>query len=196
MKKLSLRYPLIVEGKYDKIKLSDIISSPIIETGGFALINNKKKRKYLYTLAQSTKFIVLTDSDKAGGFIRSHLKGIIPKDKLINVYIPKIEGKEKRKSVHSAEGLLGVEGMSFEVLQKLLSPYISEERQIEPVTPDLLWEAGLLGKNDSCEKRKILAKELDLPDNLTQKALTDAINTLGGASLFRQLSKKLFDVEL
>ena len=157
MKKLNLKYPVIVEGKYDKIKLSNILSSQIIILGGFSLINDKKKKAYLSTLATKTKLIVLTDSDKAGGFIRSKLKGIVPSNKLINLYIPQIQGKEKRKSSKSADGLLGVEGIDSQTLIDILSPYANEIPTSEPVTSALFWEYGLSGKSDSAEKRSSLA---------------------------------------
>lgn len=191
MEKLNLKYTVIVEGKYDKIKLSNIISSPIIEIGGFALLNNEKKKNYIKTLAKSSKLIILTDSDKAGGFIRSRLKGIVSRDRLINLYIPKISGKEKRKNAPSAENLLGVEGMEGEVLRKLLAPY-EEENSVEKVTSSHFWDAGLSGKSDSAEKRKELSKAYDLPEDLTTKSLLDAINSSGGLDRFLQTTEKLW----
>mgnify|MGYP003289941839 CR=1 FL=1 len=119
MEKIRIEQTILVEGKYDKIKLSNVISSPIITVGGFSILNDKKKRKHLSSLAEKTKLIVLTDSDKAGGFIRSRLKGIVPSSQLINLYIPQIKGKEKRKNAPSAENLLGVEGMTAELLFEL-----------------------------------------------------------------------------
>ncbi len=184
MKKLNLKYPVIVEGKYDKIKLSNVISSPIITVGGFSILNDKKKRKYLSSLAEKTKLIILTDSDKAGGFIRSRLKGIVKTQQLINIYIPQIKGKEKRKNTPSAENLLGVEGMNAELLFSLLSPYEEEEKNFEKITSSDFYNAGLSGKSGSTEKRSLLAKRLMLPDNLSPKALIDAINSMGGKDLF------------
>lgn len=196
MNKLHLKYPLIVEGKYDKLKLSNIVSSPIIQLGGFSVINDSKKKNYIKTLASSTKLIILTDSDKAGEFIRSKLKGIVPKEKLINLYTPKINGKEKRKSSPSKEGILGIEGIDSQILFDILSPYASDLPQVIPVTSGMLWSAGLSGKSDSAEKRKILSKELSLPDNLTSKGLIDGINAIGGAELFAKAVKKLWDLTL
>ena len=196
MNKLHLKYPLIVEGKYDKLKLSNIVSSPIIQLGGFSVINDSKKKNYIKTLASSTKLIILTDSDKAGEFIRSKLKGIVPKEKLINLYTPKINGKEKRKSSPSKEGILGIEGIDSQILFDILSPYASDLPQVIPVTSGMLWSAGLSGKSDSAEKRKILSKELSLPDNLTSKGLIDGINAIGGAELLAKAVKKLWDLTL
>lgn len=193
MKKIHLKYPVIVEGKYDKIKLSNILTSPVIAIGGFSLLNDSKKKKLLSTLANETKLIILTDSDKAGGFIRSRLKGIIPANKLINLYIPQIKGKEKRKTSASAENLLGVEGMESQVLLKLLSPYTVEKEPTEPISSSTLWEYGLTGKNDSGEKRKALSKALSLPDNLSTKALIDAVNSLGGMEIFVKTLSNLFE---
>ncbi len=185
MKKLNLKYPVIVEGKYDKIRLSNILSSPVISVGGFSILNDSKKKSHLSALSNETKLIVLTDSDKAGGFIRSRLKGIVPSNRLINLYIPQILGKEKRKSHHSAENLLGVEGMEADVLFKLLSPYEKEETVLAtPVTTALLWELGFTGKDDSAEKRNAISKEYGLPDGLTAKAFMDAINSMGGKERF------------
>ena len=194
MKKLNLKYPVIVEGKYDKIKLSNIVSSPIIEIGGFSLLNNGNKKKHISTLAKSTKLIILTDSDKAGGFIRSRLKGIVSPDRLINLYIPQIKGKEKRKNAPSAENLLGVEGMESDILIKLLAPY-EEEAVVKKVTSSHFWDMGLSGKNDSAEKRKELAKAFSLPENLTAKALMDAINSAGGLERFMKVSDELWGAE-
>lgn len=194
MNKLRLKYPVIVEGKYDKIKLSNIISSPIIAIGGFSFLNDKKKKALLSTLAKETKLVILTDSDKAGSFIRSRLKGIIPPQKLINVYTPQIKGKEKRKDSASAENLLGVEGINSEVLIKLLSPFQVDAKStvVEPIDSALLWEYGLSGKPDSSEKRKAVLKAFGLPENLTAKAMIDAINSLGGKSQFIKTVKNIF----
>ncbi len=194
MKKIHLKYPVIVEGKYDKIKLSNILSSSIISIGGFSFMNDKNKKKLLSTLSEESKLIILTDSDKAGAFIRSKLKGIIRPEKLIHLHIPQIKGKEKRKTSASAENLLGVEGMEADVLLKLLLPYEEKvaDKVCTPVTTAIFWEYGLSGKSDSDEKRKKLATELGLPNNLTAKGLISAINSIGGKERFLEAAQNLF----
>ena len=119
MEKLRLKYPIIVEGKYDKNTLSQIFEGVIISVGGFSVFNSKEKQALLRKVARDG-IILFTDSDGGGKQIRSFLNGILPREKIHNAYIPKIEGKEKRKTKSSAQGLLGVEGMRPEVLKKHL----------------------------------------------------------------------------
>ena len=114
--RLKIPYPVIVEGRYDKLRLDAVMEGQILTTDGFGLFNKKEKTMLFRALAKSTPVIVLTDSDGAGTLIRSHLSGMIPKERLIHLYIPRIEGKEKRKDAPSAEGTLGVEGMETELL--------------------------------------------------------------------------------
>ena len=109
--KLTIPYPVVVEGKYDKIRLSNIISAHIVTTDGFGVFKGEEKRMLLRRLSQNSPLIVLTDSDGGGKIIRSHLSGMIPNNRLIQLYIPQIKGKEKRKAAPSAAGTLGVEGM-------------------------------------------------------------------------------------
>ena len=126
MKKLQIAYPIIVEGKYDRMKLLAICEGLIIKTDGFGVFKKEEKAALIRTLASKSPIIVLTDSDGGGKVIRSHISSLVPKDKLIQLYIPKIEGKEKRKSEPSKEGTLGVEGMENDLLYKLLEPFSSE----------------------------------------------------------------------
>ena len=123
MDKLKIPYPIIVEGKYDKQKLSLICEGLIIKTDGFGVFKASEKAALIRTLANKTPLIVLTDSDGGGRVIRSHVSSLVPRDKLIQLYIPRIEGKEKRKSEPSKEGLIGVEGMETELLYGLLRPF-------------------------------------------------------------------------
>ncbi|PKM62430.1 MAG: DUF4093 domain-containing protein [Firmicutes bacterium HGW-Firmicutes-21] len=180
--KICLKYPVIVEGKYDKIKLSNIISSPIIALGGFSVFNDKDKIALLRRLSLEKNIIILTDSDNAGMFIRNRLKGLINPDKLINVYIPRIQGKEKRKEKPSKEGILGVEGISGELLRGLLLRFISDSERSGSDSAELtaaeFYADGFSGGTDSALLRKLLAKELSLPENMTSKALLEAINLL------------------
>ena len=134
-------------------------------------------------LAKATPIIVLTDSDGAGKLIRSHISSLIPPDRLIHLYIPRIEGKEKRKDLPSAEGTLGVEGMERELLQKILAPYADAERmdarlRENPLSKTDFYIDGLTGGENSREKRDALAKKLGLPPKMTPNALLAALRLL------------------
>lgn len=176
MKKLSLKYPVVVEGKYDKIKLSSIISSPVIVLNGFSVFNDREKQQLIRKYAENGA-IILTDSDKAGAFIRAKLKGYT-NGRLINLHTPSIEGKERRKTARSKDGLLGVEGIDADVLRRILSPYETEAVEAAYLTKQKLYTDGLSGRSESAKLRKMLLKELGLPENLSSNALCDAINSM------------------
>ena len=180
MKKLRIIYPVIVEGKYDKIRLTSIFEAHVVTTDGFGVFNKKEKMALIRALAAESKLIVLTDSDGAGKLIRSHLTGSVPKEKLIQLYIPRVEGKERRKEAPSAEGTLGVEGMSNDVLFGLLLPYTEEGEPIEanPISKTDLYVDGLTGGENSKEKRDALAASLGLPPNMTPNALLEALKVV------------------
>lgn len=180
MKKLRIIYPVIVEGKYDKIRLTSIFEAHVVTTDGFGVFNKKEKMALIRALAAESKLIVLTDSDGAGKLIRSHLTGSVPKEKLIQLYIPRVEGKERRKEAPSAEGTLGVEGMSNDVLFGLLLPYTEEGAPIEsnPISKTDLYVDGLTGGENSKEKRDALAASLGLPPNMTPNALLEALKVV------------------
>ena len=176
--KLILKYPVIVEGRYDKAKVSDVVSSPVITLDGFSVFNNEEKKLLLNRLSSETGVIVLADSDRAGNFIRSKLKGIL-KGKVYNVYAPCIKGKERRKPHPSADGLLGVEGIDEKSIYDLLKPFASEEsRSGAQIDKARFYADGFSGGDNSSEKRAKLARELKLPETLTAKALLEAINLL------------------
>ncbi len=176
-KKLRVIYPVIVEGKYDKIRLNSIFSAHIIATDGFRIFKKMEKLALIRALAKESKIIVLTDSDGAGKLIRSHISSAIPKDRLIQLYIPRIEGKEKRKEVPSAEGTLGVEGMENDVLYKILFPYTEDGEPIaeNPLSKTDLYIDGLTGGENSKEKRDELAVKVGLPTGMTPNALLEAL---------------------
>ena len=173
---------IIVEGRYDKIKLSSIIDGVIIETEGFGIFNNKEKQKLIRRLAEAKGLLILTDSDSAGFKIRSFIRGIVPNEFIKHAYIPDIFGKEKRKTEFSKEGKLGVEGVRPEViveaLQKagVLYEEVSTEERREITKLDL-YEDGLSGRENSDALRKKLLKHLDLPERLTSNALVQILNT-------------------
>lgn len=181
-KKLSIPYPIIVEGKYDRIRLLEVCSAQIIATDGFGIFKKGERLSLLRELSKRTPVILLTDSDGAGKLIRSHITSAIPQDRLIQLYIPKIKGKEKRKDSPSAEGTLGVEGMEKELLYKLLSPFENEGavmRQSEnKLSKTDFYIDGLSGGENSRQKRAELASSLNLPTDMTANALLSALRIL------------------
>ncbi len=176
---LEISRPIIVEGKYDKLKLSRIAKANIITTDGFGIFNQKEKNELLRRLAAARGVIVLTDSDGAGLVIRNHLRNLLPKEQVIHIYIPQIKGKEKRKNTPSKEGFLGVEGMELSLLTRALEPFADGHvpSRMELTKADL-YAFGLSGREDSAIRRKALAMELKLPQNLSSNALLEAIRML------------------
>ena len=186
MEKLHIDRVIILEGKYDKIKLSSITDAMIVTTDGFGIFKKEEKRRMIRRLANEKGLIVLSDSDSAGMLIRAHIRSFVPKDQIIDLYIPKIKGKEKRKEHPSKEGIVGVEGMDVSLLYELLKPFQAEypQKEKEKVTKVDLFNDGFSGGDNSKEKRKRLLLALDLPDTLNGSALVDAINLLGGRELY------------
>ncbi len=196
MEKLTIPYPIIVEGKYDRLRLLCVCTpdTNIITTDGFGIFKKHEKLSLIRALAERTPIILLTDSDGAGKLIRSHLTSAVPKDRLIQLYIPKIEGKEKRKSTPSAEGTLGVEGMECELLHSLLSRFCTDEsptsRTDVPTKTDL-YSDGLSGGTDSRARRDALCALLSLPSGMTANALLAALQILLSRDEYREYIKKL-----
>lgn len=177
--RLDIPYPVLVEGKYDKIKLSSVINARILTTDGFAVFNSKEKRALLSELAKKTRIIVVTDSDSGGRVIRNHIKGILPPDRIINLYIPSVKGKERRKTAPSKEGLLGVEGMDADILREVFLPFASENApNNEPISRTRLYELGLLGGENSSALRRAVCRELKIPEDMSSGAFLDALNLL------------------
>ena len=190
MDKLRVRYPVIVEGKYDKIALSSLFDTPVFSTGGFAVFNSDGTRALLRRLAEKSPVILLTDSDGGGRQIRAFLSEILPPDRVIHLYIPQIPGKERRKSKPGKAGLLGVEGMTPDVLRGIFSPFLSDapERPASPlVTKTDFYELGLSGRPDAEKRRAEVAKSLGLPEDLPANALLDAVNILFSRDEFLSL---------
>lgn len=173
---------IIVEGKYDKIKLSSMIDGIIIETEGFGIFKDKDKQKLIRKLAESKGIVILTDSDSAGFVIRNFITSIVPKEYITNVYIPDIYGKEKRKESASKEGKLGVEGVSVEILKDAFNKAGIGTSQIKStekkkITLNDFFDDGLTGGAESKKKRTALLKSLDLPERMSTKAMLDILNT-------------------
>ena len=190
-RKLNIPYPVIVEGKYDAIKLSSVMQGHVITTDGFGVFNHKEKLSLIRSLAAKSPIIVLTDSDGAGKLIRSHITSAVPRDRLIQLYIPKIEGKERRKEQPSAEGTLGVEGMQNQLLYELLLPYEDENalRRAEenPLSKTDFYIDGLTGGEGSREKRAALCHTLGLPPDMTPNALLSALKLILSYDEYLQL---------
>lgn len=181
--RLKLPYPVIVEGRYDKLRLENVVEAQILTTDGFGIFNKGEKRQLLQALSQKTPIIVLTDSDGAGKLIRSHVSSLIPPDRLIHLYVPRIAGKEKRKTAPSAEGVLGVEGMENELLYRLLLPYANADAVAERILENPICKAdfyrdGLTGGEGSVGRRDEFAARLGLPSGMTPNALLAAVRVL------------------
>ena len=173
---------IIVEGRYDKIKLSSMIDGIIIETEGFGIFKDKDKKKLIRKLAETKGIAILTDSDSAGFVIRNFITSIVPKEYITNVYIPDIYGKEKRKDSPSKEGKLGVEGISAEILKEAfkkagIGVSQSETNERKKITLNDFFDDGLTGDTQSKRKRTDLLKKLDLPERMSTKAMLDILNT-------------------
>ena len=191
--KIKISLPIIVEGKYDKIKLDSIFDATVILTGGFSVFNNKDKQMLIRRLGEKG-VIVLTDSDGGGKQIRSFLQGTLPKDKIHNLYIPKIEGKERRKDHASKAGLLGVEGMEKEELIRILSPFSTDAslpKDSKMITKVDFYQDKLTGFENSSQRRTKLCKLASLPGDLTPNALLEAMNLLYGYEGYKELVNKL-----
>lgn len=173
---------IVVEGRYDKNTLSQIVDAAIIETGGFGIFNDKEKQSLLRRMAEKRGLIVLTDSDGAGFVIRNFIKGCVDPKYVKHAYIPDVAGKERRKKTASKEGTLGVEGMRPEVLLTALrragASFSEHDGCAERITKADMFKAGLSGGEGSRAKRLELIRKLDLPEKLSADALLDVLNVL------------------
>lgn len=177
MEKLHISYPVIVEGKYDRLRLLCIMEGQILTTEGFGIFKKAEKLALLRALSAKTPLILLTDPDGAGKLIRSHIGSAIPKERIIPLYVPRVEGKEARKPTPGAEGVLGVEGQELDVLYHLLAPF-AEQTEAPPraaISKADLYEAGLTGTKDAAARRDALAAHFALPAGMTPNALLAAL---------------------
>lgn len=194
---IRVKEAVVVEGKYDKIKLSSLVEGVIIETNGFGLFRDEEKLRYLRRMARERGLVVLTDSDGAGFLIRGKLSSCIPADQLKHAYIPDVPGKERRKAAPSKEGKLGVEGMDLTTLRLALEragATIQGEEAPEPrreeITKADLYRLGLSGGPDSARRRRDLQKSLDLPERLSANGLLQALNALYSREEFFRLARR------
>ena len=185
MKPKRIREVIVVEGKYDKNTVAQVIDGTIIVTSGFGIFSDKEKLALLRLLAEKRGLVILTDSDKAGFFIRGRLRGLLADSNIKHAYIPDIDGKERRKVSPSKSGKLGVEGMSPEVIIRALQcagatfeDNTESSCKSELITKADLFAAGLSGGSDSASKRRELLKLLDLPARLSANGLLDVLNII------------------
>ena len=197
---VKIRQAIVVEGKYDQNTLSQLVDTTIFQTHGFGVMHDKALLSLLRRAAQTTGLIIFTDSDGAGFVIRNYLKGALPKQGVLHAYIPDIPGKEKRKRAPGKEGLLGVEGMTPEILLKALRNAGAEFADgstpppaREPITKQDLFALGLSGGPESAKKRAALLKALRLPAHMSANALLQALNVLFSREEFFTQARRLLE---
>ena len=193
---VKVREVILVEGRYDKNTLRQIVDAPILETKGFGIFKNRQMQAYLREVAKKRGVIILTDADGAGFVIRNFLKGILPKEQVKQAYIPDIYGKERRKAAPGKEGKLGVEGMKPETLLEALrrAGATLEGEASAPrneITKLDLYEAGLTGGANSAAKRRALLDKLRLPEHLSANGLLEALNLIYTKESFLAILEEL-----
>ena len=194
---VKIREAIVVEGRYDKNTLSQIVDAPILETSGFGIFKDKEQLNLLRKVAQSRGLVIFTDPDGAGFVIRNYLKGAIPEQYLKHAYVPDVMGKERRKAAPGKEGKLGVEGMKPEIILDALrrsGATILGEAASAPetrITKQDLMELGLSGGPDSSEKRKKLLKKLSLPERMSANAMLQVLNLLCSPEELRDMMQSL-----
>lgn len=193
---LTVKEAIIVEGRYDKIKLSGIVDAPVIETGGFRVFSDAEKKSLIRQIAAKRGILVLTDSDGAGFVIRNYLRGIVPPNQIKHCYVPQISGKEKRKPQKSKEGLLGVEGMTDEIICDAIrqsgATIIGEQsRRRAVITKADLFRLGLSGGENAAYRRRALLKMLRLPSYLSANAMLAALNCLVSLEELCEMTEQL-----
>ncbi len=180
MEKIFLKQAIIVEGKYDKIKLNSLVDALIITSDGFRIFKDKEKLALIREIAKKDGIIILTDSDVAGFKLRNFIRSCAKDAKVTNIYIPQIKGKEKRKDVPSKQGFLGVEGINADILRDLFqnAGVLGESVQpiLDPFTKMDFYKDGLIGKDESKQKRQALLEYLNLPSYISTNSLLDIIN--------------------
>ena len=195
---IRIREAIVVEGRYDKHTLAQVVDTVILETAGFGVFHNREQVELLRRLAEKQGLIVLTDSDGAGFVIRNFLKGTLPKDRVKHAYIPDVYGKERRKRVGGKEGKLGVEGMRPEVLEAALrragATFLDADAPDRPsgeLTKADLFALGLTGAPDSAQRRAALLRRLELPEHLNTNGLLMVLNALYTAEELERLLREI-----
>ena len=190
---LKISKPIIVEGKYDRLRVLSVADATVISTDGFGIFKKSETAALIKKLAARRGIIVLTDSDGAGLLIRNYIKNITGGADVVNVYVPQIKGKERRKRAPSKEGYLGVEGMEREVIEKALAPYDDggDGAPKMALTKADFYALGLSGKDNSAERRRALSSRLGLPQNISASALIEAINLTATEDEFAAAIKEI-----
>ena len=190
-----IREVIVVEGRYDKNTVSQVVEATVVTLGGYAVFHDKEKLAFLRRLAEKRGLIILTDSDGAGFLLRNYLKGALPRDRVKQAYIPDVPGKERRKRKGGKEGKLGVEGMTpavlLEALRRSGAVFLDGEPSCPagaPITKADLFALGLTGGPDSAAKRRELLRRLDLPEHLTANGLLEALNLLYSREAFLEMA--------
>ena len=192
--KLKIEKIVLVEGKYDKIKLDSILDATVIPCDGFGIFREKEKKALLRRLAKERGIIVLTDADGAGLVIRNHLKNVLSGNDIIHLYTPAVHGKEKRKAVPSKAGLLGVEGIEADTLRALFLPFAAGEEQTKKkaaLTKVDFYTDGLSGGENSAELRKAFCAEAGFPADISAGSLLEAVNLLYSEEEYRAILTKI-----
>ncbi len=195
--KLYLKQAIVVEGKYDKIHLSQFVDAVIIVTNGFQIYKHPDTAELIRHYAKKDGIIILTDSDSAGNQIRGRIKSIVPDGKIYNAYAPEIFGKEKRKPSFSSEGKLGVEGTAPELIVEAIKrsgavSEIDKKPEGERITMQDLLSDGITGGKQSAEKRKKILRELSLPTNVSTKGTLELLNSVLTKDGYKELVERLF----
>jgi len=194
---IHLEQAIIVEGKYDKIKLASIIDAIIIPTNGFSIFKDKEKCELIRHYAINKGIIILTDSDTAGFKIRNYIKGFVKNGNIKNVYIPDVFGKEKRKNQPSKEGKIGVEGIKADLIidifnkSGIICSDVIKKDESQIITKMDLYDDGFIGGNNSSKMRKILLKQLGLPELLTTGSMLDVLNTMFDKNEYKKIVASL-----
>ncbi len=199
---IRIQEAILVEGRYDVNTLRQLVDTVVLETGGFRIFKDRERLKMIRKIAAKRGILILTDSDGAGLTIRNFLRGALPKEQVKHAYVPEIMGKERRKKQASKEGLLGVEGMSQDILERALvragATILGQENakkdvflRTEQLTKADLYELGLSGQPGSDQRRKALLKALDLPQYLSANALLDFLNAISSRTEIAQILQKL-----
>lgn len=192
---IKLRQAIVVEGKYDKIRLESLVDTLIITTDGFSIFKDKEKVNMLKRIAKEKGIIIMTDSDSAGFLIRNHLSGCIPSEQITHVYIPDIFGKEKRKDAPSKERKLGVEGMNGEILLNALKQAGIDAHKTkepsDPITKNDLYEDGYTGGADSAHMRSMLRKKYSLPDHLSTNSMLNVLNVISSREEYKKITLEI-----
>lgn len=195
---IRIKQAIIVEGKYDKIRLSNLVDAVIIPTNGFELYRDKETAELIKMLAKKTGIIILTDSDSAGFQIRNKIKSLASGGEVIHVYVPDIKGKERRKKAPSKEGLLGVEGISDEVIARAFEKagvLAEKTEKSDPITKSDLLDLGLIGGDNSAARREKLQEKLGVPKRLSSNMLLEMLNVMFSRDSFLEKISKEKEAE-